>query len=45
MTSPQVVTNYQEDLASETVTHHLTLYRAASGALVFGPAPSSGPGG
>jgi methionine-rich copper-binding protein CopC len=36
MTAPQVVTNYQEDLASETVTHHLTLYRAASGALVFG---------
>jgi methionine-rich copper-binding protein CopC len=36
MTAPQVVTDYQEDLAPETVTHHLTLYRAASGALVFG---------
>jgi hypothetical protein len=36
MTAPQVVTDYQEDLASQTVTHHLTLYRAASGALVFG---------
>jgi hypothetical protein len=36
MTAPQVVTSYQEALAQETVTHHLTLYRAASGALVFG---------
>ena len=36
MTAPQVVTDYQEDLASETVTHHLTMYRASSGALVFG---------
>lgn len=34
--APQVVTDYQEDLADKTVTHHLTLYRAASGALVFG---------
>jgi hypothetical protein len=36
VTAPQVVTDYQEDLSSETVTHHLTLYRASSGALVFG---------
>jgi Domain of unknown function (DUF4082)/Bacterial Ig-like domain len=35
MTAPQVVTTYQEGLAQETVTHHLTMYRAASGALVF----------
>jgi methionine-rich copper-binding protein CopC len=36
MTAPSVVTDYQEDLAAETLTHHLTLYRASSGALVFG---------
>jgi hypothetical protein len=36
VTAPQVVQDYQEDLASQTVTHHLTLYKAASGALVFG---------
>lgn len=36
ITAPQVVTDYQEDLAQQTVTHHLTLYRASSGALVFG---------
>jgi methionine-rich copper-binding protein CopC len=36
VTAPQVITDYQEDLASETVTHNLILYRAASGALVFG---------
>jgi hypothetical protein len=36
MSAPQVVTDYPEDLAQETVTHHLSLYRAASGALVFG---------
>lgn len=35
VTAPQVVTTYQEGLAQETVTHHLTMYRAASGALVF----------
>lgn len=35
ISAPQVVTTYQEDLAQETVTHHLTMYRAASGALVF----------
>jgi hypothetical protein len=35
MTAPQVVQTYQEGLAQETVTHHLTMYRAASGALVF----------
>lgn len=35
ITAPEVVTDYQEDLAQETLTHHLTLYRAASGALVF----------
>jgi hypothetical protein len=32
----QVITDYQADLADKTVTHHLTLYRASSGALVFG---------
>jgi methionine-rich copper-binding protein CopC len=36
MTAPQVITDYQEDLSSQTVTHHLTEYRTASGALVFG---------
>jgi len=36
MDAPQVVTDYQADLADETVTHHLTMYRASSGALVFG---------
>jgi hypothetical protein len=35
ITAPQVVTDYQEDLAQETVTHNLTMYRASSGALVF----------
>jgi hypothetical protein len=34
-TAPQVIYDYQEDLSSQTVTHHLTEYRAASGALVF----------
>jgi hypothetical protein len=34
-TPPQVVTDYQEALAAVTQTHHLTLYRATSGALVF----------
>jgi Domain of unknown function (DUF4082)/Bacterial Ig-like domain/Bacterial Ig domain len=33
--APQVVTDYQEDLAAETLTANLTLYRASSGALVF----------
>ena len=32
----QVLADYQEDLAPSVVTHHLTLYRASSGALVFG---------
>ena len=36
MNAPQVITDYQEDDAAETVTHHLTMYRASSGALVFG---------
>jgi hypothetical protein len=36
LTASQVVTTYPEDLASKTVTHHLTLYKASSGALVFG---------
>jgi hypothetical protein len=36
MTAPQVLQTYQEDLVQETVTHNLTMYRAASGALVFG---------
>jgi hypothetical protein len=36
MTAPQVITDYPEDLAQETLTHHLTLYRTTSGALVFG---------
>jgi N,N-dimethylformamidase beta subunit-like, C-terminal/Domain of unknown function (DUF4082)/Fibronectin type III domain/Bacterial Ig domain len=35
-TPPQVMEDYQEDLGALTATHHLTLYRAASGALVFG---------
>jgi hypothetical protein len=35
-TPPQVMADYQEDLAAVSATHHLTLYRAASGALVFG---------
>ena len=35
-TPPQVSKDYQQDLGSLTATHHLTLYRAASGALVFG---------
>jgi hypothetical protein len=34
-TAPQVVFDYQEDLAAIAATHHLTLYRAASGALFF----------
>jgi hypothetical protein len=33
--SPQVVIDYQQDFSSATVTHHLTYYRASSGALVF----------
>lgn len=35
MTAPQVLQTYQEGLAQETVTHHLTMYHAPSGALVF----------
>jgi Domain of unknown function (DUF4082)/Bacterial Ig-like domain/Bacterial Ig domain len=35
MTAPQVIQTYQESLGQETVTHNLTMYRAASGALVF----------
>jgi hypothetical protein len=35
-TPPQVMKDYQEDLGALTATHHLTLYRAAGGALVFG---------
>jgi methionine-rich copper-binding protein CopC len=35
-TPPQVMQDYNEDLISTQATHHLTLYRAASGALVFG---------
>jgi Domain of unknown function (DUF4082)/Fibronectin type III domain/Bacterial Ig domain len=34
-TPPQVMDDYQENLAALTVTHNLTEYRAASGALVF----------
>ena len=34
-TPPQVNLTYNEDIGPETVTHHLTLYRASSGALVF----------
>ena len=34
-TPPQVNLSYNENIGSETVTHHLTLYRASSGALVF----------
>ena len=35
-TPPQVNLSYNENIGSETVTHHLTLYRAsAAGALVF----------
>ena len=36
MIAPQVLRTYQEGMAPETVTHNLTLYRASSGALVFG---------
>jgi hypothetical protein len=36
MSVPQVVQDYKEDLTTGTETHHLTLYRASSGALVFG---------
>jgi hypothetical protein len=32
----QVFTDYGSSLANQSTTHHLTLYRAASGALVFG---------
>ena len=32
----QVFTDYGSNLATQNTTHHLTLYRAASGALVFG---------
>jgi hypothetical protein len=35
-TPPQVMKDYQEDLASLPATHHLTLYRTPGGALVFG---------
>ena len=34
-TPPQVNQTYSEVIGPETVTHHLTLYRASSGALVF----------
>jgi hypothetical protein len=34
-TPPQVMDDYQENLAALTITHNLTEYRAASGALVF----------
>ena len=44
-TPPQVMADYQEDLAAITLTHHLTLYRAASGALASALAPCSGHGG
>jgi Domain of unknown function (DUF4082)/Fibronectin type III domain len=33
---PQAFTDYGTNVGPATVTHHLTLYRAASGALVFG---------
>jgi N,N-dimethylformamidase beta subunit-like, C-terminal/Domain of unknown function (DUF4082)/Bacterial Ig-like domain/Bacterial Ig domain len=35
-TPPQVMQDYTEDLVSVPATHHLTLYRASGGALVFG---------
>ncbi|MCF2529768.1 N,N-dimethylformamidase beta subunit family domain-containing protein [Yinghuangia soli] len=34
--SGQMLTDYGSSYANGTATHHLTLYRAASGALVFG---------
>jgi hypothetical protein len=34
--SPDLLTDYGSTYGSGTATHHLTLYRAASGALVFG---------
>src|SRR5215469_9054492 len=34
-TPPEVNLSYNENIGPETVTHHLTLYRASSGALVF----------
>src|SRR6478609_6454472 len=36
LAAPQVFTDYGTNVAPATVTHHLTLYRAGSGALVFG---------
>src|SRR5450756_1745234 len=35
-TPPDVMIGWQEALTALTITHHLTLYRAPSGALVFG---------
>ena len=40
-----VLQDYGSTYGSGTATHHLTLYRAPSGALVFGAGTSSGPGG
>ena len=34
-TVPQLLLTYSENIGSGPATHHLTLYRAASGALVF----------
>ncbi|MCA0438448.1 MAG: DUF4082 domain-containing protein [Actinobacteria bacterium] len=34
--TPQYLTDFGRDTTAGTTTHHLTLYRAASGALVFG---------
>ena len=34
--TPQRITDYGSNYAPGTATHHLTLYRASSGALVFG---------
>jgi hypothetical protein len=35
-TPPSVTEDYQQDLGALSATHHLTFYRAGSGALVFG---------
>jgi len=35
-TSAQIFTDYGSELTTATATHHLTLYRAPGGALVFG---------
>ena len=43
--TPEYLTDFGNDRRAGTTTHHLTLYRAASGALVFSaPARSSGRG-